>query len=76
MSIKKDEGSRFKDIINCVFSLLTSWEVSAVGWSQAIEVNNNDLCKMKQILQVMMVGFLSPLVTPTNLGQISGFFDF
>ena len=33
---------------NSVFSLLTSWEVSAVGWSQAIEVNNNDLCKIKQ----------------------------
>ena len=37
---------------NSVFSLLTSWEVAAVGWSQAIEVNNNDLCKIKQILQV------------------------
>ena len=48
--IKKSEGR--EDMTNSVFSLLTSWEVAAVGWSQAIEVNNNDLCKIKQILQV------------------------
>merc|ERR1711953_708948 len=38
-------------------SLLTSWSVSAAGWSQSIDVNHDDLCKIRQILQKQAVPF-------------------
>ena len=46
-----------------MYSLLTTWQVSAVGWSRAIDVSSNDLCKIQQILQVIM-HYCSPDTTP------------
>ena len=59
-------------------SILKKAGASGEDDNEGYEARNEEVIRrvveMKQILQVMMVGFLSPLVTPTNLGQISGFF--
>ena len=61
-------------------SILKKAGASSEDDNEGYEARNEEVIRrvveMKQILQVMFVGLLSPLITPSNLGQISGFFYF